>query len=112
MVHVPFWDGDPSHPFPSVTLRIDFRGNDVGDFVFHCHILDHEDGGMMNIIRVQNPSTPVAALGTGHDERAAAKPHAASTEHATMTMEVGNHMVHPQKQSKGSMPTPDPRNSK
>jgi FtsP/CotA-like multicopper oxidase with cupredoxin domain len=54
MIHVPYWDGDPTHPFPSVTLRIDFRGNDVGDFVFHCHILEHEDGGMMNIIRVQS----------------------------------------------------------
>jgi FtsP/CotA-like multicopper oxidase with cupredoxin domain len=42
-----------------VTLRMDFRGNDVGDFVFHCHILSHEDMGMMNIIRVQpNPSPP------------------------------------------------------
>ena len=56
MIHVPYWDGNPDHPFPSVTLRIDFRGNDVGDFVFHCHILEHEDGGMMNIVRVQNPS--------------------------------------------------------
>jgi hypothetical protein len=31
---------------------MDFRGPDVGDFVYHCHILDHEDGGMMAIIRV------------------------------------------------------------
>lgn len=53
MIQVPFWDRDPNHPFPSVTLRIDFRGNDIGDFVFHCHILGHEDLGMMNIIRVQ-----------------------------------------------------------
>ncbi|WP_266170120.1 multicopper oxidase family protein [Dyella subtropica] len=52
MVQVPFWDGDPSHPYPSVKVRIDFRGPDVGDFVFHCHILNHEDLGMMNIIRV------------------------------------------------------------
>ncbi len=53
MIQVPFWDRDPNHPFPSVTLRIDFRGNDIGDFVFHCHILGHEDLGMMNILRVQ-----------------------------------------------------------
>ena len=39
-------------PYPSVTLRMDFRGPDIGDFVYHCHILDHEDGGMMAIIRV------------------------------------------------------------
>jgi FtsP/CotA-like multicopper oxidase with cupredoxin domain len=54
MIQVPFWDGNSGDPFPSVTLRIDFRGNDIGDFVFHCHILNHEDQGMMNIIRVQS----------------------------------------------------------
>jgi FtsP/CotA-like multicopper oxidase with cupredoxin domain len=52
-INVPFWDGNHSHPYPSVTLRMDFRGPDIGDFVFHCHILGHEDLGMMNIIRVQ-----------------------------------------------------------
>ena len=57
MVEVPNWDGNPAHPYPSVTLRIDFRGNDIGDFVFHCHILNHEDLGMMNIIRVVRPNT-------------------------------------------------------
>jgi FtsP/CotA-like multicopper oxidase with cupredoxin domain len=51
-IQVPFWDQNPNHPFPSVTLRMDFRGNDIGDFVFHCHIISHEDLGMMNIIRV------------------------------------------------------------
>ena len=56
MVEVPNWDGNPAHPFPSVTLRIDFRGPDIGIFVFHCHILGHEDLGMMNIIQVV-PST-------------------------------------------------------
>ena len=49
-VDVPFWSG--TGPYPSVTVRMDFRGPDVGDFVYHCHILDHEDGGMMQIIRV------------------------------------------------------------
>ena len=49
-VNVPHWDG--VGPFPSVTVRMDFRGPDVGDFVYHCHILDHEDAGMMAIIRV------------------------------------------------------------
>ena len=49
-VQVPYWTG--SGPFPSVTVRMDFRGRVVGDFVYHCHLLDHEDGGMMAIIRV------------------------------------------------------------
>ncbi len=52
MIDIPFWDGKKSHPFPSVTLRMDFRGPDIGDFVYHCHILNHEDQGMMAIIRV------------------------------------------------------------
>jgi FtsP/CotA-like multicopper oxidase with cupredoxin domain len=50
MVQVPYGTG--SAPYPSVTVRMDFRGPDVGDFVYHCHILAHEDGGMMAIIRV------------------------------------------------------------
>jgi FtsP/CotA-like multicopper oxidase with cupredoxin domain len=49
---VPFWKGGAT--YPSIKVRMDFRGAVVGDFVYHCHILDHEDGGMMAIIRV-NP---------------------------------------------------------
>jgi FtsP/CotA-like multicopper oxidase with cupredoxin domain len=52
---VDFWNG--SGPFPSIKVRMDFRGMDVGDFVYHCHILEHEDGGMMAIIRVLPPSS-------------------------------------------------------
>ena len=36
---------------PPVVVRIPF--NEIGDFVYHCHILEHEDGGMMAQIRVQ-----------------------------------------------------------
>jgi FtsP/CotA-like multicopper oxidase with cupredoxin domain len=49
---VPYWSG--TGPYPSIKVRMDFRGPVVGDFVYHCHILGHEDGGMMAIIRV-NP---------------------------------------------------------
>jgi FtsP/CotA-like multicopper oxidase with cupredoxin domain len=52
-IQVPFWDQNPSDAYPSVTLLIDFRGSDIGNFVFHCHIVGHEDKGMMNIIQVQ-----------------------------------------------------------
>ncbi len=54
MVDIPFWKG--KGPYPSVKVRMDFRGPDIGDFVYHCHILEHEDNGMMAIIRV-NPAT-------------------------------------------------------
>jgi L-ascorbate oxidase len=36
-----------------VLVEIPFR--EIGDFVFHCHILEHEDGGMMARIRVVAP---------------------------------------------------------
>jgi hypothetical protein len=35
----------------------------AGDFVYHCHILEHEDGGMMAVIRVRpNTDTPFSFL--------------------------------------------------
>ena len=50
-IDLPFWDG--KGPYPSLKLRMDFRNpRIVGTFVYHCHILEHEDGGMMGIIRV------------------------------------------------------------
>jgi FtsP/CotA-like multicopper oxidase with cupredoxin domain len=50
MYQVPYWSG--TGPYPSIKVRMDFRGPDIGDFVYHCHILGHEDNGMMAIIRV------------------------------------------------------------
>jgi len=50
MINIPYWSG--TGPYPSVKVRMDCRGMDVGDFVYHCHILGHEDNGMMAIIRV------------------------------------------------------------
>ena len=47
-------NGNPSPPYPQVQLLMDFRGPDIGAFVFHCHILGHEDLGMMAIEQV-NP---------------------------------------------------------
>ncbi len=49
-VNVPAWSGHGA--YPSITVRLDFRGPVVGDFVYHCHILGHEDAGMMAVIRV------------------------------------------------------------
>lgn len=51
-INVAYWDGK-SKQYPSVKLRMDFRDpNMVGTFVYHCHLLEHEDGGMMGVIRV------------------------------------------------------------
>ncbi len=54
-VRVQHWDGKSS-TYPSVKLRMDFRDPDIaGTFVYHCHILEHEDAGMMAKIQV-NPA--------------------------------------------------------
>jgi FtsP/CotA-like multicopper oxidase with cupredoxin domain len=51
-INIPFYDATMAR-FPSVRLRMDFRDpSTVGTFVYHCHLLDHEDGGMMGLIRV------------------------------------------------------------
>ncbi|HXA79379.1 MAG TPA: multicopper oxidase domain-containing protein [Candidatus Acidoferrales bacterium] len=51
-VNVPFWDGKNA-AYPMVKLRMDFRDpNSIGTFIYHCHLLEHEDGGMMGTIRV------------------------------------------------------------
>lgn len=51
-VNVPYYR-DNMLSYPSVRLRMDFRDpNTVGTFVYHCHLLEHEDGGMMGTIRV------------------------------------------------------------
>ncbi len=50
---VPYWSG--TGPYPTITVRMDFTGTDIGDFVYHCHILGHEDAGMMAVLRVLPP---------------------------------------------------------
>ena len=53
---VPYWSG--TGPYPSVKLSMDFRDPNIsGTFVYHCHILDHEDLGMMGEIQVV--ATPI-----------------------------------------------------
>jgi FtsP/CotA-like multicopper oxidase with cupredoxin domain len=51
-VNVPYYNGR-TLAYPSVRLRMDFRDpKTVGTFLYHCHLLEHEDGGMMGTIRV------------------------------------------------------------
>ncbi|WP_426434105.1 multicopper oxidase family protein [Bradyrhizobium genosp. P] len=58
-VNVPYYNGRMLQ-YPTVRLRMDFRNpNIVGTFVYHCHVLEHEDGGMMGRIRVEPANTVV-----------------------------------------------------
>ena len=53
-VDLPYWTG--TGPYPSVKLRMDFRDPNIeGTFLYHCHILKHEDMGMMGSIQVLPP---------------------------------------------------------
>jgi FtsP/CotA-like multicopper oxidase with cupredoxin domain len=59
-VNVPFFNSRMLK-YPSVRLRMDFRDpNTIGTFVYHCHLLEHEDGGMMGLIRVEPADNPKA----------------------------------------------------
>ncbi len=59
-VNVPYYNGRML-AYPSVRLRMDFRDpNAIGTFVYHCHLLEHEDGGMMGRIRVEPPARATA----------------------------------------------------
>ena len=63
-INVAYWDGK-SGQYPSVKLRMDFRDpNIVGTFVYHCHLLEHEDGGMMVVIRVVAKGKQANFIGT------------------------------------------------
>lgn len=51
-IQIPYWSG--KGPYHSVKVRMDFRDPTIaGTFVFHCHILLHEDMGMMHKILVE-----------------------------------------------------------
>jgi FtsP/CotA-like multicopper oxidase with cupredoxin domain len=51
-VNVPYENGRLLE-YPNVRIRMDFRDpNIVGIFPYHCHLLEHEDKGMMGTIQV------------------------------------------------------------
>jgi FtsP/CotA-like multicopper oxidase with cupredoxin domain len=55
-VDVPYWDGTFDR-YPSVKLRMDFRDpNIAGTFPYHCHIQQHLDGGMIQVLPAPSAS--------------------------------------------------------
>lgn len=53
VLEIPTWSGRESDPYPNMTILVDFRSPlIVGLFPYHCHILSHEDHGMMATIQV------------------------------------------------------------
>jgi suppressor of ftsI len=62
-------DTTPVPPHGSITMRTRFLDY-AGKFVYHCHILPHEDGGMMGIVEVVDPNAGPATA-----SQAAASPY-------------------------------------
>ena len=85
-VNVPYYDKHQL-AYPTVRLRMDFRDpNTVGTYPFHCHLLEHEDNGMMAIIRVDPPAsaanTSTASNATPANATATANANAAAPSNA------------------------------
>jgi FtsP/CotA-like multicopper oxidase with cupredoxin domain len=71
-MNVPYLNGR-TLTYPSIRVRMDFRDpNTIGTFPYHCHLLEHEDKGMMGIIRVVprasklDPASNTTATGVNH----------------------------------------------
>ena len=49
----------------------------AGDIPFHCHLVDHEDNGMMAVLRIAKPGVhagPAPAMHKTHGDHAASHP--------------------------------------
>jgi FtsP/CotA-like multicopper oxidase with cupredoxin domain len=79
-INVPFYT-DRMLAYPSVKLRMDFRDpSAVGTFVYHCHLLEHEDGGMMGLIRVEPADHPQSPGSTDRGEKTKTVPASGSAD--------------------------------
>ena len=65
-----------------ITLIVRFdRDAQIGTFVYHCHILQHEDAGMMAVIRVLCPPDDAACKARHPSAAAAASDHRMAADH-------------------------------
>jgi FtsP/CotA-like multicopper oxidase with cupredoxin domain len=68
-INVPY-SNDRQLAYPSVRIRVDFRDpNVVGTFPYHCHLLEHEDKGMMGTIEVVPSAAANPALASSPRKR-------------------------------------------
>jgi len=62
------WVKNPKKaPDGAYTIRVRTLYNRyIGEFVFHCHILDHEDQGMMEAVSIGLPGVKITPVAVGH----------------------------------------------
>jgi FtsP/CotA-like multicopper oxidase with cupredoxin domain len=58
-----------------IRIRMTFPASLAGDIPFHCHLVDHEDNGMMAVLRIVKPGAApqrqsATAMAHMHRERA------------------------------------------
>lgn len=64
------WKDTVSVPFKD-SLKVIVRFDDrPGSWMYHCHILDHAEGGLMSAVQLSRPGEPPPPLPTPHSEHA------------------------------------------
>jgi L-ascorbate oxidase len=67
---------------PGVTVNVrSHYARYIGDFVLHCHILNHEDAGMMEMVRIADRGPDGKPMALGHGLTDAVGPEGAARPH-------------------------------
>jgi FtsP/CotA-like multicopper oxidase with cupredoxin domain len=86
-----FHDNFPINPGQWVMVEVTFDHKEqVGRYMYHCHILEHEDKGMMSVIQVVDTSAPVASAPrpASGSQTAAAHPKSGQARTASRTSQT------------------------
>ena len=67
-IHTPHWHGvtllhngnrmDVIDVFPATSKTLDLYANNVGVWMFHCHVNDHIHAGMISLFTIKNRPSP------------------------------------------------------
>ena len=49
---LPAFNNNTGETYPNITIRLSFRDTQPGLIPFHCHVMFHEDIGMMNVFEI------------------------------------------------------------
>jgi FtsP/CotA-like multicopper oxidase with cupredoxin domain len=64
------WKDTVSVPFKD-SMKVVVRFEDrPGSWMYHCHILDHAEGGLMSVVQLSRPGEPPPALPSEHTQHA------------------------------------------
>jgi len=64
-INIPYSPTDYPLSYAKILIPF-FNTTNIGKYVYHCHILEHEDGGMMAVIEVRNSLSSVIEVRNSH----------------------------------------------